>query len=59
MRFCIWCIQLAVWVGIVKAGYVSPILALGFLVVSGFFTLLDWAKTTDAYWEAIEKRKTK
>jgi len=50
---------LAVWIIVVKLGYVHPFLALCFLVVSGFFIAIDWAKTYDAYWEAIEKKKKK
>ena len=59
MRLCFWCTQLAVWIIVVKLGYVHPFLALCFLVVSGFFIAIDWAKTYDAYWEAIEKKKKK
>ena len=59
MRLCFWCIQLAVWIGVVKMGYASPILALVCLVASGFLIAIDWAKTYPSYWEAIAKKQKK
>jgi len=59
MRFCLWCIQLAAWIGIIRMGYASRILALVCLIVSGFFIVIDWAKTYPSYWDALGKKKRK